>query len=281
MIATMKTSDWLSVTHGEAPLLLSIPHAGTALPEQFAAGLVSSWLARRDADWWVDRLYDFAPALGATVVRMAVSRTVIDVNRDPTGASLYPGQATTELCPTTTFDGEPLYREGAQPDEVSIAARRDQYYVPYHAALAAEISRLRQKHANIVLYDCHSIRSRIPRLFAGELPNFNLGTNSGASCAPQLSAAIEAVCDATPYSRVTNGRFKGGYITRHYGRPREGVHAIQMELACRGYMREVPGEVMPEKWPPAYEMAAAGPMREVLEKVLSVCLAVAAGMARA
>jgi len=132
-----------------------------------------------------------------------------------------------------------------------------------------------------VLYDCHSIRSRIPRLFAGELPNFNLGTNSGASCAPQLSAAIEAVCDATPYSRVTNGRFKGGYITRHYGRPREGVHAIQMELACRGYMREVPGEVMPEKWPPAYEMAAAGSMREVLEKVLSVCLAVAAGMARA
>ena len=136
MIATMTTVDWLDVRRGEAPLLLSIPHAGVELPEEFAQGLISPWLARRDADWWVDKLYDFAPSLGATVVRTTISRTVIDVNRDPGGASLYPGQATTGLCPTTTFDGEPLYSAGAEPDAVSITARRERFYAPYHAALA-------------------------------------------------------------------------------------------------------------------------------------------------
>ena len=267
----MTTADWLDVRRGEAPLLLSIPHAGVELPEEFAQGLMSPWLARRDADWWVDKLYDFAPSLGATVVRTAISRTVIDVNRDPTGASLYPGQPTTGLCPITTFDGEPLYSAGAEPDAASISARRVKYYVPYHAALAAEIARLRQRHPSIVLYDCHSIRSRIPRLFEGELPNFNIGTNDGASGAPQLAAAVERICDSTSFSRITNGRFKGGYITRHYGRPREGVHAIQMELACRGYMREPEGPVRPRSWPTPYDSAYAASMRDILLSVLRVC----------
>src|SRR5215212_4725837 len=257
MIAIMTTADWLDVRRGEAPLLLSVPHAGVELPEEFAPGLICPWLARRDADWWVDKLHDFAPSLGATVVRTAISRTVIDVNRDPSGASLYPGQATTGLCPITTFDGEPLYSAGAEPDAASISARRAKYYVPYHAALTAEIARLRQRHPSIVLYDCHSIRSHIPRLFEGELPNFNIGTNDGASCAPELAAAVERICDATSFSRITNDRFKGGYITRHYGRPREGVHAIQMELACRGYMREPEGPVRPRSWPTSYDSAYA------------------------
>jgi N-formylglutamate deformylase len=108
--------SWLSVFRGEAPLVVSLPHTGTEIPPAFEAGLASDWLARKDADWWIDRLYDFAGDLGATVIRTAISRTVIDVNRDPSGASLYPGQATTELCPTTTFDGEPLYRPGEEPD---------------------------------------------------------------------------------------------------------------------------------------------------------------------
>src|ERR1700687_3805751 len=148
-----------------------MPRGGVEIPTPFADALVSAWLARRDSDWWVDRLYDFGAALGATVVRTSISRTVIDVNRDPCGASLYPGQPTTELCPTTTLDGEALYRSNAAPDAAAIAERRATYYAPYHAALESEIKRLKAQHAAIVVYDCHSIRSRIPRLFAGDLPN--------------------------------------------------------------------------------------------------------------
>lgn len=255
-----------------------MPHAGVDIPAPFADGLVSPWLARRDADWWIDRLYDFGETLGATVVRTAISRTVTDVNRDPSGASLYPGQATTELCPTTTFDGEPLYRANAAPDAAAIARRQECYFLPYHAALASEIKRLRRLHAAVVLYDCHSIRSRIPRLFDGDLPHFNLGTHNGASCAPALTAAVEQVCDATIYSRVTNGRFRGGYITRHYGHPLEGVHALQMELACRGYLAEKPGPVQPDNWPPHYDEKHATPMRAALLQILQACLSFAMRM---
>src|ERR1700684_2879099 len=197
-------TQWLSVQRGSAPLLLCMPHTGTEIPAPVAAALASAWLSRKDTDLYIERLYAGAAALGATVVRTAVSRTVIDVNREPSGASLYPGQATTELCPTTTFDGEPLYQAGAAPEAAAIARRRETYHAPYHAALAAEITRLKAQHAAIVVYDCHSIRSRIPRLFAGDLPNFNLGTYDGASCARDLAAAVERVCDSTAFSRITN-----------------------------------------------------------------------------
>jgi formiminoglutamase len=206
------------------------------------------------------------------VIRTAISRTVIDVNRDPTGLSLYPGQATTELCPTTTFDGEPLYRPGLEPDPEEIDTRRRTWFEPYHQAISAEISRLRARHPAIVLYDCHSIRSKIPRLFDGALPNFNIGTYGGASCSPALTQRVEGVAAQTSFSQVTNGRFKGGYTTRRYGRPGEGVHAIQMELACRGYMREPVGAVDVANWPCAYDESFAGPMRAALEGVLGTCL---------
>lgn len=271
-MSTATGTPWLTVRRGTAPLLLCMPHTGTDIPPQLESGFASLWRARRDTDWWIDRLYAFAEARGATLVRTAISRSVIDPNRDPSGASLYPGQATTELCPTTTFDGEPLYRDGAAPDEAQIKTRAQTYFEPYHRAIAAEIARLKARHAAIVLYDCHSIRSQVPRLFAGTLPNFNLGTYAGASCAPQLTAAIEAVCDASGYSRVTNGRFKGGYTTRHYGRPREGVHAIQMELACRGYLPEPLGAVHEGNWPLPWDEAFAAPLRVVLERVLGACL---------
>jgi formiminoglutamase len=262
---------WLSVQRGDAPLVVGMPHTGTDLVEGIEAGLESPWLARKDTDWWVDKLYDFAVDLGATVIRTGLSRTVIDANRDPAGVSLYPGQATTELCPTTTFDAELLYRAGYAPDAAEIAARRRTYFDPYHAAVTAEIARLRTSNRQVVLYDCHSIRSRIPRLFTGQLPNFNLGTNSGASCAPQLTARVEAICAETAYSRVTNGRFKGGYTTRHHGQPGEGIHALQMELACRGYMRE-PADVNPGNWPTPYDEGIAAPMRVVLERILTDCI---------
>ena len=273
---TTAALPWLTLHRGDAPLIVSFPHTGTDIPPDIEARLVSPWLARKDADWWVDKLYDFAAGLGATTVRTAISRTVIDVNRDPSGVSLYPGQATTALCPTETFDDESLYRPGEAPDADEIARRRGLYFDPYHAALTAEIARLRAAHGRVVLYEAHSIRSLVPRLFDGPLPNFNIGTNSGASCDPALAAAVEAGCDATAFSRVTNGRFKGGYTTRCYGQPGQGVHAIQMELACRGYMDDPPGPVAPENWPAPYDPARAAPMREALTAVLQACLTFAA-----
>ena len=268
-------TEWLQIHSGDAPLVVSFPHTGTDLPDAVAARLISPWLARKDADWWIDQLYSFAADLGATTVRTTISRTVIDVNRDPSGASLYPGQATTGLCPTTTFDGEPLYR-AAEPDAAEIEQRRATWFEPYHAALRTELDRLRAAHGKVVLYEAHSIRSVIPRLFDGKLPNFSIGTNSGASCDPALVAAIEAACDASPFSRVTDGRFKGGWTTRHYGRPQNGVHAIQMELACRGYMDEPEGLLTSLTWPTPYDAQRAAPMRAALTRILQACLDFAA-----
>jgi formiminoglutamase len=268
----MTDTSWLTVERREAPLLVSFPHTGTAIPEPYRDGLVSLQRARFDADWWIDTLYAFVRSKGATVVHTAISRTVIDVNRDPSGASLYPGQATTELCPTTTFDGLPLYEPGREPDAAGIAERRAAYFTPYHDALAAEVARLRALHKRIVVYDCHSIRSQIPRLFEGVLPNFNLGTNSGASCDSELRQLIEAICDATDFSRVTNGRFKGGWITRSLGRPQDGVHAVQMELACRGYMPEQVGPLPDEAWPVPFDPDYAAPMHAALEQIIDACL---------
>lgn len=264
--------SWLEVHSGAAPLLLCLPHTGTQIPRALESAFVSGWLARKDTDWHVERLYAFAPELGASLVRTRISRAVIDPNRDPSGASLYPGQATTELCPTTTFDGESLYRGGQAPDTAQIAARRSEFFLPYHAAIDSELARLRQLHPCVVLYDCHSIRSRVPRLFPGTLPHFNVGTFSGASCDARLTAAVEAVCDLPGYTRVTNGRFKGGYTTRHYGEPARGVHAIQMELACRGYLREPPGELDAENWPCPWDAQFARPLQARLEEVLAACL---------
>src|ERR1700755_1562202 len=176
--------DWLDIHRGETPLIVSFPHTGPDIPMRIQERLTSPWLGRKDADWWIHRLYDFARDLGATTIRTEVSRTVIDVNRDPSGASLYPGTHPTGLCPTETFDGEALYRPGQEPDEADIVWRRATFFDPYHTALAGEIGRRRTHHGSVVLYDAHSIRSVVPRLFDGELPNFNIGTNGGVTCAP-------------------------------------------------------------------------------------------------
>jgi formiminoglutamase len=268
----MEPTDWLHVTRGEAPLVVSIPHAGTLIPSDIEARLVSPWLARKDADWWLTELYAFADGLDATVVRTGVSRTVIDVNRDPSGVSLYPGQATTSLCPLDTFDGEPLYRPGLEPDAAEIAERRSTFFDPYHANLEAELDRLVALHGKVVLYDAHSIRSRAARLFDGELPQFNIGTNSGGSCDPALTRVVEAACDGASLPRVTNGRFKGGWITRRYGQPNHGVHAVQMELACRGYIDE-PAVLTADNWPTPYHAPRAAPLRAALTDVLKACAA--------
>ena len=204
-------------------------------------------------------------------MRTQLSRSIIDVNRDPSGASLYPGQATTELCPTTTFDGESLYRAGQSPDAAGIAERRRLYFDPYHAALREEIGRLRQRFKRVALFDGHSIRSRIPRLFDGELPLFNLGTNSSRSRSPALRAMVAAVLSSSGASCVTDGRFKGGWITRAFGAPDKGVEALQMELACRAYMAE-PERPTAENWPAPIDEARAVKTHATLKRVVQAIL---------
>jgi formiminoglutamase len=272
--------EWLTVERRDAPLLLSIPHAGTQIPEAIERSLVSPWLARKDADWYVDELYGFAAQLGATIVRTSRSRTVIDVNRNPDGASLYPGMATTGLCPIETFDGEPLYRSGSKPGDGEVAERRTSWYEPYHAALEREIARLRTRHERIVVYDAHSIRSHVPTLFAGELPIYNVGTYDARSCAPELARAVMNVCADAGQPSVLDGRFKGGYITRHYGAPANGVHAVQMELACRAYLDE-PRTLSESTWPPRYDSRRASQTIASLRTVLETCIEFAAAGAAA
>ena len=222
------------VIQGEGPIILAMPHTGTWLPDDVHVDLNARGKDLADTDWHIDRLYDGLLS-GATIVRANFHRYVIDANRDPTGASLYPGQNTTGLVPLTDFDGAPIWTNS--PDEAAIAARRDAFHAPYHEALAGEMARVSAAHGLAVLYDCHSIRSRIPFLFDGLLPDFNIGTNDGTTCAPEIEATALRTCSAADnFATVLNGRFKGGWTTRHYGRPREGWHAIQMELSQRTYL---------------------------------------------
>lgn len=262
--------DWLHVERRDTPLVLAFPHGGTEIPAELEAQFRSRWWAIRDADWHIRPLYE--GLADATVIWTDISRSVVDCNRDPSGASLYPGQATTGLCPTETFDGEPLYRDGEAPD---IALRRETWFGPYHAAIEAEIARLRAKHERLVLYDCHSIRSRIPRLFEGALPELNIGTDDGVTCAPGLEAAVVAAAGCR--SHVLNGRFRGGWTTRHYGRPTQGVHAIQMEIAMRAYLNEPEGEPDESNWPPRFSAQRAAAVRSDLARILSAALDFAKG----
>lgn len=224
---------------GAGPLLVNMPHIGLHIPDDIAAGMTELALTRSDTDWHIDRLYDFLDDLGASVIAATHSRYVIDLNRPPDGSSLYPGRATTELCPTCTFDGEPLYRQGAEPGQDEIARRVATYWRPYHERLEAELSRIRERHGYVLLWDAHSIRSMVPRLFEGRLPDFNIGTADGASCAPGIARRVNEVAQAARgYSAVLDGRFKGGFITRRYGQPEGGTHAVQLELSQRTYMDE-------------------------------------------
>jgi N-formylglutamate deformylase len=217
-----------------------MPHVGTEIPGEIAARLNDTGNAIADTDWWIDRLYG-GLLENVTVVKATFSRYVIDANRDPSGVSLYPGQNTTGVCPTTTFDGTPIYRDGQEPDADEIAERAKNFHGLYHAALAGQIARVKAKHGVAVLYDCHSIRSHIPYLFEGQLPVFNIGTNGGQTCAPEVEEAVVTVCsEAGEFDHALNGRFTGGWTTRTYGQPASGIHAIQMEMGQRAYMEETP-----------------------------------------
>ncbi|SEF55787.1 N-formylglutamate deformylase [Bosea lathyri] len=256
----------VTVTRGSGPLVLSMPHPGTGLPDEVRATLNETGRAVPDTDWHMRQLYAFAERFQPTIVEAGLSRFVIDLNRDPSGASLYPGQATTELVPTTTFAGEPIW--ATPPGASEIARRREAYFQPYHEALAAEIARVKAEHGFCLLWDCHSIKSEIPRLFPGTLPTLNLGTNSDAACAPAVQQEARAALEASGFSQVTNGRFKGGWITRHYGRPDEHVHALQMEIALSAYLAE-------EAPPWAFDAAKAASLQTALADIIDAALAAA------
>lgn len=224
---------------GTTPLLLSLPHVGTEIPPELRAVLVPRALGLEDTDWHLAEVYGFARELGASILMPRCSRYVIDLNRPPSKAKMYAGANNTELVPTHFFSGDPLYRLGREPDKLEIESRRETYWRPYHAAMTSELARLRSEHGYAVLWDGHSIQSVLPWLFEGRLPDLNLGTAGGASCAPTLRDALMTVlASQTTFSHVTDGRFKGGYITRHRGRPQEGVHAVQMEIGLQVYMDE-------------------------------------------
>lgn len=250
---------------GSLPLLISIPHAGTALPEDIAARLSEEARAVPDTDWHVEKLYAFAADMGASVLKANYSRYVVDLNRPTDGALLYPGQRETGLCPLTTFADTPLYAPGDEPTADEVVRRVAQYWTPYHEKLSATLAGLREKHGVAVLWDAHSIRAEVPVLFQGRLPDFNLGTGGGSSCPPDIAEAVLAAAQtAEGFSAVLNGRFKGGYITRHYGRPEEGVIAMQLELTQAAYM----DESQPHLWSDRRAEAA----RQVIETLLRTLL---------
>ena len=234
---------------GTRPLLVSMPHIGTHVPASVSAQLTPQAQELHDTDWHLGRLYAFAVDMGASVLQATHSRYVIDLNRPPDGASLYPGQSVTGLCPTDMFDSTPLYADATVPTEAEVAERREAIWQPYHAQLTSELARLRAAHGVAVLWDAHSIRSVVPRFFEGRLPDFNLGTADGASCAPALANRLLAIAQAQPgYTAVLNGRFKGGHITRHHGNPAQNVHAVQLEMTQCTYMQEaMPFDYLPEQ----------------------------------
>jgi N-formylglutamate deformylase len=252
---------------GTVPLLISIPHSGTEVPEAVAQRFTVAGRGLPDTDSHVDKLYDFARELGASIIKANYSRYVVDLNRAPDSSSLYVANPTSPLCPTQTFEGSFIYMTGHEPDDREIAARTDEFWHPYHARIAAELEELRARHGLALLWDAHSIASEIPGLFEGVLPEFNIGTRDGASCPRAISEALlEVIVTDGKFGAVLDGRFKGGYITLNYGAPDRRVYAVQLELARRAYMDEGP----PQTWEPQRAESAAALIAQLLERYLKM-----------
>jgi N-formylglutamate deformylase len=250
---------------GTTPLVISMPHVGTLIPEELQRCYQPRALLVEDTDWYLDRLYAFAAELGASLLVPRESRYVIDLNRPSDNTPMYTGSNNTELVPTRFFTGEPLYLEGREPDGVEIMRRVDDIWQPYHDALRSELQRLKAAHGHAVLFDAHSIKSELPWLFEGTLPHLNLGTVDSQSCAPSLRQALIATLAAqTRFTHVTDGRFKGGQITREYGQPAQGIHAVQLEMCWRTYMSEGP--------PPAWNDAQAAQARPLLQHLVQTMI---------
>ena len=243
------TNTIYTLTPGQDTVLISVPHVGTVIPPDLAPGYRPRALQVEDTDWHLEQLVAFATTLGAGLIVPRHSRFVIDLNRAPDNTPMYAGANNTELCPTRFFTGDPIYRDGMAPGADEIARRRAVYWQPYHDALAGELARIRARHGHAILFDGHSIKSTLPWLFEGKLPDLNLGTAGGNSCAPSLRAALSQVLASQhDFTQVTDGRFKGGHITRHFGQPAAGHHAVQLEMCWSTYMAEQPPyDVDPER----------------------------------
>lgn len=259
------TEQKFHFTAGKGPILVSMPHVGYRIPDMIARHLTESGKRSTDTDWHVDQLYDFLGEFNCSVIRAAYSRYVIDLNRGAEGKALYPGQSETELCPTTGFGTEDLYLDGKTPDSPEILRRKEIYWQPYHDKIRAELIRIKQEYGYAILWDAHSIQSQVPRFFDGQLTDLNIGTGNGTSCDPKLSQQIYEMGATSPYTTVLNGRFKGGYITRNYGRPRDNIHAIQMEISQITYMDEAPTF--------AFHEERAAKLRPILRQMFSQLIA--------
>ena len=252
-----------TLIEGGSPLLVSVPHDGRDIPEDIRARMTPAGLDIQDTDWHVARLYDFAHAIGATVLVAHWSRYVVDLNRSADDGVLYPGQLATGLCPARTFGGDEIYRDGEVVSDDERAERVERYWQPYHDAIRRTLDALRERHGHALLWDAHSIPGRVPSLFDGDLPTLNVGTFDGRSCAEARAAAVFEVAEASPFDAVLNGRFKGGFITRHYGDPANDIHAFQLEIAQRAYMDEESRE---------YDEPRATRLRDTLRAMLSAYL---------
>lgn len=262
------TDDFLwHLQRGDSPVIVNVPHAGTELPDEWKSHLTEQALCVPDTDWHVEKLYaPLVTPLDISFMWARQSRIVVDLNRDPSGTQLYPGASNTEVCPVTTFHEQPIYLEGRVPDAAAVDGRVSRYWRPYLTRLESEIARIKARHGYCVLLDGHSIVSEAPRFFAGRLPDLNLGTADLASCAPQLAeTAFEVLARAPGFTAVHNGRFKGGYITRHFGQPEKGVHALQLEMAQSCYMDE--------NNPRTFDVPRAAPLMNVLRTLLQALLA--------
>lgn len=266
MLHTPMTHNTIyTLTPGTGSVLISVPHVGTVIPDDLQGAYLPRALQVEDTDWHLAQLYAFATQIGAGLIVPRHARFVIDLNRSPDNAPMYAGANNTELCPTRFFTGEPIYRDAMAPDAAEIARRRTVYWQPYHDALAAELARIRARHGHAILFDGHSIKSTLPWLFDGKLPDLNLGTASGAACDSTLRQQLAAVLQSqSEFTVAIDGRFKGGHITRHYGRPGEHIHAVQLEQCWSSYMREAP--------PYAWDAAHAARVQPLLRRLLQTML---------
>ena len=256
-------SDTYSFHEGKTPLLISVPHDGWQIPGEIVQHMTGVARGIPDTDWHVAKLYEFAHDLGASMIVAQYSRYVVDLNRPANDAEMYEGQLATGLCPTQTFAGDAIYLENPNIDTGN---RIERYWRPYHKKIAATLAATRERHGYALLWDAHSIKSRVPGLFDGELPVLNLGTWDYRSCDAVIAEAVMAQAEASPYDAVSNGRFKGGHITRQYGCPDANTHAMQLELAQRAYMNEATLEFDKEK---------ASRLRDTLNRLLETFMAAA------